>query len=1337
MGPVRLLTWLSLAAAVAACESVKVVAPDVATVNVSPTGTTLLPGETVQLTAQALDAEGNPLSREASWATGNSGIAAVSTSGLVTAVDAGSTTIRATVEGRSGTASITVVRGPAIQLDPATLELAVTKGVEAPPARVVTVSNAGSGTLDGLEAVVQYQGPATEWLSALLTTTTAPAQLRASADIESLEVGTYRASILVSSPDADNSPQALPVTLVVSEQPPVIDLSPASVGFGAIEGEGDPTPRVVTIENGGGGALTQIQAQTIYQGAPQGWLETTLSSSSAPATLTLQARTGELTEGVYLAVVRVTAPGALNSPRDVNVTFTVGRPPPTDLIVFKEGPVEVDAGAELEYKVTVRNDGPALAVGVILTDTLPEGVSLAGISDGGQVSDGVVTWPVIESLPVGASAQRTATVVAPPSGELINLAAARGTAEDPNPGNNDGSADESRVVTRINELADVEVSKTGPDSVDAVETYSYEIQVSNHGPSPAVHVVVVDSLPAGATFVAATDLGAFGGGVVVWPALDTLDVDETRTYTVTVQAPANPPAGGFIENVVAAVAVTEDPVPDNNDGSAPASRVSTFVRTVADLAVQKTASANTVSAGGRLTYTVRVTSGGPSDGVGVVVSDVLQAGLVHVSNTPSQGTYSPATGVWTVGRLAAGNAAQAVSPDTATLKLVVDVAPSAADSVVNVATVSANGRDPDGANNASRIATKVTRSADVSVTKAASVAAVAAGGAFRYTVTASNAGPSSATGVVVAETLPGGLTVDSVRVSRGSYNSGTQRWSVGSLAPSAGAVMTLFVRAPTNGVNTLTNSVAVTAVESDPDASDNTDAVATPVLYSVGGSVSGLAGTGLVLRNNGGDDLAIGANGAFTFATRLAVGTGYAVTVSSNPTGPTQTCTVANGSGTMGTGNVTNVSVTCVTQSFTVGGTVVGLAGVGLVLQNNGGDDLVVSSNGAFVFPTALLDGSPYDVTVLSQPSGPNQVCSVASGSGTLSGANVTGVQVTCSTEQYTVGGTVSGLAAGNDVVLQNNGGDDLTVSSNGGFLFPTAIDDGSNYGVTVLSQPTTPSQTCVVTNGAGTVNGGNVTNVSVACATDTFSVGGTVTGLAAGNSVVLQNNGGDDLTVSSDGSFTFSAELPDESGYAVTVLTQPTDPNQVCDVVNATGTLNGSDVTDVQVTCVTEQYTVGGAVSGLDGTGLVLQNNGGDDLAIAADGAFAFPALPDGSSYAVTVLSQPTTPDQLCSVANGSGTLSGADVTDVSVTCVNTYTVGGTVSGLVGSGLVLQNNLGDNLPIAANGSFTFPALPDGSAYSVTVFTQPGAPDQVCVVTNGTGSIAGADVTNVSVNCTP
>src|SRR5262249_6386954 len=134
----------------------------------------------------------------------------------------------------------------------------------------------------------------------------------------------------------------------------------------------------------------------------------------------------------------------------------------------------------------------------------------------------------------------------------------------------------------------------------------------------------------------------------------------------------------------------------------------------------------------------------------------------------------------------------------------------------------------------------------------------------------------------------------------------------------------------------------------------------------------------------------------FLFPVMVTGGTPYSVVVKTQPSNPTQVCTVAGGSGTV-SGNVSNVTVTCSTQKFAVGGKVSGLLGQGLVLQDNGADSPSVAADGAFVFATHVASGSPYAVTVSAHPTGPSQTCTVAMGNGTVGGADITDVQVTCS----------------------------------------------------------------------------------------------------------------------------------------------------------------------------------------------------------------------------------------------------------------------------------------------------------------------------------------------------
>lgn len=185
-------------------------------------------------------------------------------------------------------------------------------------------------------------------------------------------------------------------------------------------------------------------------------------------------------------------------------------------------------------------------------------------------------------------------------------------------------------------------------------------------------------------------------------------------------------------------------------------------------------------------------------------------------------------------------------------------------------------------------------------------------------------------------------------------------------------------------------------------------------------------------------------------------------------------------------------------------------------------------------------------------------------GSADLGGGGCSG---TVPDNSFSVGGNINGLSG--TVVLQNNLGDNLTLTSEGPFTFSTAIADGATYSVTVLTGPS--EQTCTATHNTGIINGSNVTNVVVTCSENAYTVGGTVTGLTG--TVVLQNNAGDDLSLSADGIFTFSTPVADTAGYDISVLTQPLE--QVCVVNDALGTIEGADVTNVEVTCTNSDASI------------------------------------------------------------------------------------------------------------------------------------------------------------------
>ncbi|MDX2056708.1 MAG: carboxypeptidase regulatory-like domain-containing protein [Gemmatimonadales bacterium] len=220
--------------------------------------------------------------------------------------------------------TLTVTAAPILALGAPTVGFAATVGGANPANRTVAVTNAGGGTLDGLATAVTYAaGQPTGWLTANVTPTTAPAVVTLSAATAGLAAGAYAATVAVSA-TAANSPQTIGVTFVVGGGA-LIALSTNSATFAAIQNGTAPGNQTIQIANGGLGTLGGLGATVSYPGPTTGWLTATLSSTTAPATLTLAAATN-LPIGTHGATVSVQSGSASNSPVSVAVTYTVGAP---------------------------------------------------------------------------------------------------------------------------------------------------------------------------------------------------------------------------------------------------------------------------------------------------------------------------------------------------------------------------------------------------------------------------------------------------------------------------------------------------------------------------------------------------------------------------------------------------------------------------------------------------------------------------------------------------------------------------------------------------------------------------------------------------------------------------------------------------------------------------------------------------------------------------------------------------------------------------------------------------------------------------------------------------
>lgn len=226
------------------------------------------------------------------------------------------------VEARTLAVTLAVTPFPVIELGATAAGFTAQAGAANPAAQAIAVTNAGSGTLDGLGTTIAYgAGQSSGWLTATLDASSAPATLTLGASA-AIEPGSYTATVTIGSSTPDVAPRTIDVTYAVS-QPAVLSVSSSTLTFGSPSG-GSPAPRTLDVTNAGTGVLTGLGATVAYAaGQPTGWLAVALDRTSAAAVLTATATSGSLPVGSYDATITVASamPGVAS--RAVAVSFTV------------------------------------------------------------------------------------------------------------------------------------------------------------------------------------------------------------------------------------------------------------------------------------------------------------------------------------------------------------------------------------------------------------------------------------------------------------------------------------------------------------------------------------------------------------------------------------------------------------------------------------------------------------------------------------------------------------------------------------------------------------------------------------------------------------------------------------------------------------------------------------------------------------------------------------------------------------------------------------------------------------------------------------------------------
>lgn len=518
--------------------------------------------------------------------------------------------------------------------------------------------------------------------------------------------------------------------------------------------------------------------------------------------------------------------------------------PIADVRVTKtDSPDPVIAGEELFYTVTVTNDGPDKASGIVVVDDLPDEVVYLDNSDSCTYAalPHQLTCDVGD-LAAGASTSFTIktrvlsnTVAAEDDGTLKieNVVSVASASVDDDLLNNT-----FKTPTFVQESADLKVTKVckPDDELPAGETGVCTIFVDNLGPSWARDIVLTDENLSDGSFTIGTitpsqgTCGAPIGGTVTCQLGDLEPFSPTASGRASVAIQVSALEDVDINDVATVTSPTPDPDMTNNQATETIS-----VMAVADLSVVK-AGPGSATAGDDITYTLTLTNGGPSTATAVVLEDVLSSGVTILSLSATGGATCNA-GVPGDALLPTtcsfGNLASGASR---TMTINVHILPDFVGALHNDARVTSATFDNDASDNFDTIVTDVAASADLSITKSDSPDPVLAGNPLTYTLVVKNDGPSTANDVSITDGLPAGTTyVEGVDGNGATICALVQPDEVvcdlGSIAPGASETVYITVTVDPSLPDTasLSNTATVSSSTPDPIMANNTDTESTNV----------------------------------------------------------------------------------------------------------------------------------------------------------------------------------------------------------------------------------------------------------------------------------------------------------------------------------------------------------------------------------------------------------------------------------------------------------------------------------------------------------------------------
>ena len=579
-----------------------------------------------------------------------------------------------------------------------------------------------------------------------------------------------------------------------------------------------------------------------------------MASSSVNFSDTVNLPAGSSITYMVVAQIRSSASGSLSNTVTITPPADVTDPTPgnntatdvdiqqsqADLSVVKDDGVTLYVpGGSLTYNITVSNAGPSDALNSIVNDSIPTQFSswtwsCSGSTSGASGCDGVVAstanFTDSVNLPAGSTLTYsvTAQIRSSASGSLTNTVTITPPADvtDPTPGNNSATDVD-------NQDSQIDLSVTKDDGVLRYvpgNSVTYTIVVANAGPSDAYGALVFDSFPVQLSSWAWTCVeadGATGCAPMADAATnfsDTVDLPVGGSITYTVIANILSGATGDLTNTVTVTAGAGQTDTDltNNSASDTDTQYS-----ISDVGIVKSVLETSYAPGGTLTYQLLVTNYGASDAANVIITETVPDfttfnGTAGWVCDPVSGTAG-AVCTYSLGTLVAGNST------TVTFAVTIDN-PIAAGvtEIFNATSVTHDGEDSDPTNNDDDLTVDLTATPDMTITKDDGYIQVSPGSSMTYSIVVSNVGDQAATGVLVVDSLPLGVTFVSASDS-GSYDdlTSTVTWNFAEFAGQSSRTLSLTVEVDnpfTAQTNELINNVQVSDDGSngeDPTPEDN------------------------------------------------------------------------------------------------------------------------------------------------------------------------------------------------------------------------------------------------------------------------------------------------------------------------------------------------------------------------------------------------------------------------------------------------------------------------------------------------------------------------------------